>query len=348
MLATSFNCFLARRDGCVPLAAVAAPRDPEARHGGRARGGAARVGGAGPAEECERDGPPADAAGLCRPRGGAALSLACGPSPRRRSDGAPSTTAPSPVATSPRASSHTPTRHAAARQVWRPSLAEQRRSDPAGVGWTWERKAGLGTMWRLDDELLRAVLCCTAEPSPNNPNPARLGPPCLSTVSSSQPGALLDGLSHALRRTLCLEGARRRARLRARLRVRSTRLRSGGHASIASHPRTGWRRRRASKRELTTNPNPNPDPNPSPHPRQTMCFLSKRKLSAREIEGDLAAEIEIELEIGAELGAAPRRRSLGARSARSGASSPRDPQPPRRASWPVASLYAARCVAPAR
>jgi len=81
-----------------------------------------------------------------------------------------------------------------------------------------------------------------------------------------------------------------------------------------------------------------------------MCFLSKRKLTAREIEGDLAAEIEIELEIGAELGgAAPRRRSLGARSARSGASSPRDPQPPRRASWPVASLYAARCVvAPAR
>jgi len=82
-----------------------------------------------------------------------------------------------------------------------------------------------------------------------------------------------------------------------------------------------------------------------------MCFLSKRKLSAREIEGDLAAEIEIELEIGAELGAAPRRRSLGARSARSarsGASSPRDGHPPRRASWPVASLYAARCVAPAR
>jgi hypothetical protein len=79
-----------------------------------------------------------------------------------------------------------------------------------------------------------------------------------------------------------------------------------------------------------------------------MCFLSKRKLTAREIEGDLAAEIEIELEIDAELGAAPRRRSLGARSARSGASSPRDRQPPRRASWPVASLYAARCVAPAR
>ena len=187
----------------------------------------------------------------------------------------------------------------------------------------------------------------TQQPHPCTPHSTHR---VFSTVPSSQPGALLDGLSHALRRTLCLEGARRRARLRARLRVRSTRHRSGAHASIASHPRTGWRRRRASKRGLTTNPNPNPDPNPSPHPRQTMCFLSKRKLTAREIEGDLAAEIEIELEIGAELGgAAPRRRSLGARSARSGASSPRDPQPPRRASWPVAPLYAARCVvAPAR
>lgn len=96
----------------------------------------------------------------------------------------PATAAPPPVATPPRASSHTPTRHAAAPQVWRPSLAEQRRSDPAGVGWTWERKAGLGAMWRLDDELLRAVPCCTAEPSPN-PTPARLAPPCLSTESSS-------------------------------------------------------------------------------------------------------------------------------------------------------------------
>lgn len=79
----------------------------------------------------------------------------------------------------PRESSHMPTRHALARQVWRPSLAEQRRSDPAGVGWTWERKAGLGAMWRLDDELLRAVPCWTAEPSPK-PTPCT---PC-STMSS--------------------------------------------------------------------------------------------------------------------------------------------------------------------
>ena len=63
-----------------------------------------------------------------------------------------------PVTAPPHASSHTPT---TPHQVWRPSLSEQRRSDPAGVGWTWERKAGLGAMWRLDDELLRAVLRCT-------------------------------------------------------------------------------------------------------------------------------------------------------------------------------------------
>ena len=84
--------------------------------------------------------------------------------------------------------------------------------------------------------------CARCSAAPPNPHPTT---PTLhaslhrvSTVSSSQAGALLDGLSHALRRTLCLEGAR----LRARLRVRATRFRSVAHASIASHPRTGWRR----------------------------------------------------------------------------------------------------------
>ena len=46
-------------------------------------------------------------------------------------------------------------------QVWMPSLSEQRRSDPGGLGWTWSRAAGLGPMAKLDDELLRSVLCWT-------------------------------------------------------------------------------------------------------------------------------------------------------------------------------------------
>ena len=55
-----------------------------------------------------------------------------------------------------------------------------------------------------------------------------------------------------------------------------------------------------------------------------MSFLTKRKLTAREIEGELGDEIEIEIE--REIGGAARRRSLGASasSARSEARSFRD------------------------
>ena len=63
----------------------------------------------------------------------------------------PATDARHPPATAP-SPTHPPSRPPAtppARQVWRPSLSEQRRSDPAGVGWTWERKVGSCVKWRL-------------------------------------------------------------------------------------------------------------------------------------------------------------------------------------------------------